>query len=1047
MNDVRELEADVFGERDLLERLGRGVARSGKEVVFVVGSGLAAPRCQGEPGVPTVAGMIELIESEFDAEQVTELHEQLAGAANPYQAAFRFVQSRRGQSTINDIIRRAVIRARRLPADGTTSNYSISNSTPESLCVQFDEDVSGWHLTPGMVSLGQLASGWPERFGGTVLTTNFDPLIQVAIRTLGGASYRTVLHRDGNLFQTTGSGTHIVHLHGYWYGADTLHTPRQLGQERPQLRASLSSIMRGRTLVVLAYGGWDDVFTKTLLELVADDNAFQEVIWTFRDPSPRVRPMLQAMFNPGIDRGNVTFYAGIDGHAFLPRLAEAWRAIEPPVREIAVAGELNSQSTRLATAVAMPVPLMLAKAPDDFGVAREEREPTTREQERRLNALVVDEGRPPEVPVYVGREDSLRTLRETKFKAAFITGVAGQGKSALAGVYFESDETLAAFDHRIWRDCREQSFRFEDYLLSIVLALVAEQVTAGELAKLSIEDLTRLFARLTRDLRLLMVFDNVDHHVDLERRVLIGAPGRFLDTFLSLKSSAQVIFTCRPGVKVEREDTISIGLDGLGLAETLDLFTRRGANLDEVIVRRAHAATRGQALWLDVIAAQAASSTAPLKLDRLEAASATAPDEIANLMLRPIWQNLEDRPKIVLQVLAETVKPTSVLELSDYLGSQLRYAKATRAIEILKARNLIVVRRQDAGETYELHPLVREFVRRTHKVHERVTIIDMILAAQRAMFDMYRPQLASKPTAEAVRTWLQAAELNLNADRIGPALDALNKVSAAASSEAPADFVRVASLALAREDLHELTPLPGFDDVFTEYIHMLVTLGRTDAATAALDVYEATLEGKEARYINLCDMRCYLHWVNHSFPAAIQWGSRGVDLKRESSVDTGFDCSHNLALAQRDAGFVEPALEYFLNGEQLDNVVQPDVILPDRGETFYGNVGRCLHLMGQIEPALECYRKAARLLLKDSGGYSTENQGFAFQWIGELLGARKDPQAGINFLIAARAKWEMVSPPRADRVTREIEQLTAKHGIIRAMPSEALAFATEWLKH
>lgn len=1047
MNDTSGLEADVFSERDLLERLGRGVVRSGKEVVFVVGSGLAAPRSRAEPGVPTVGGMIELIESEFDAEQITELREQLGGAANPYQSAFRFVQSRRGQSTINDIIRRAVIRARRQPVDGTTTSYSISGSTAESLCLQFDEDLSGWHLTPGMNSLGQLASGWPQRFGGTVLTTNFDPLIEVAIRTSGGASYRTVLHRDGNLFQTTGSGTHIVHLHGYWYGADTLHTPRQLGQERPQLRASLSGIMRSRTLVVLAYGGWDDVFTKTLLELVADDNAFQEVIWTFRDPLPQVRPALQAMFNPGIDRGNVTFYAGIDGHTFLPRLVEEWLRIEPPAREIAAAKGGEDRSGQLATAIATPVPSKAKRVPADLSEAREEREPTSREQERRLNALVAEEGRPPEVPVYVGREDALRTLTSTKFKAAFITGVAGQGKSALAGVYFESGDTLASFDHRIWRDCREQSFRFEDYLLSIVLALGPEQVTAGELAKLSIEDLTRLFARVTRDLRLLMVFDNVDHHVDLERRVLIGAPGRFLDTFLSLNSSAQVIFTCRPGVKVGGEDTISIGLDGLGLAETVDLFARRGAGLDRATVRRAHAATRGQALWLDVIAAQAASSTAPLQLDRLEAASTAAPDEIANLMLRPIWEKLEDRPKIVLQVLAETVKPTSVLELSDYLGSRLRYAKAMRAIEILKTRNLIVVRRQEASEAYELHPLVRDFVRRTHKVQERVTIIDLILAAQRAMFDMYRPHLSSKPTPEAVRTWLQTAELNLNADRIGPALDALNKVSAAASSEAPVDFVRVASLALAREDLNELTSLTSFEDVFTEYIRMLVTLGRNDAATSALDAYEATLEGKEARYINLCDMRCYLHWVNHSFPAAIQWGSRGVDLKRESSVDTGFDCGHSLALAQRDAGFVEPALEYFLNGEQLENVVKADVMLPDRGETFYGNVGRCLHLMGQIEPVLECYRKSARLLLEGSESYSTENQGFALQWIGELLEARGDTQTALTFLIAARAKWEMVSPPRADRVTREIERLAAKHGSVRAMPSEALAFATEWLKN
>ncbi len=94
-----------------------------------------------------------------------------------------------------------------------------------------------------MVHLGQLIATYPETVGKVVLTTNFDPLIEVSIARHGGAFYRTVLPMDGNLGQTVGTGTHVVHLHGYWHGYDTLHTTHQLRQERPELRRSLARLV------------------------------------------------------------------------------------------------------------------------------------------------------------------------------------------------------------------------------------------------------------------------------------------------------------------------------------------------------------------------------------------------------------------------------------------------------------------------------------------------------------------------------------------------------------------------------------------------------------------------------------------------------------------------------------------------------------------------------------------------------------------------------------------------------------------------------------
>jgi tetratricopeptide (TPR) repeat protein len=1035
------LNGDIFNERALLGRLGEGLRSSGREVVFVIGSGLSAPQNEGEPGVPTVAGVIGLIEEEFEGEEVDDLRNAIAGAANPYQSAFLFLQGRRGQQGVNGVIRRAVVRARRLPADGSSGSYSISSSTAEASCRSYDEDWSGWHLTPGMEALGQLAAEWPDRFGRTVLTTNFDPLASASIRAAGGSYYRTILHRDGNLSQTTGTGTHVVHLHGYWHGADTLHTPRQLGQARPQLRASLSTLLRDRTVVVLAYGGWDDVFTKTLLEVVADDGAFPEIIWTFRDKAPRVRSDLQTMLDPGIDRGNVTFYAGVDAHVVLPALVDTWRRLENPT------AVTTAISTQIAAVISPTVeaPTVEDASPSAPVATVITQGPSGREQERRLRTLISDEGRPPEVPVYVGREQDLQQLITSNFRAAFVTGIGGQGKSALAATFFERAETVEEFDHRIWCDCREQSFRFEDHLLSVVRALAAEEITVGELAKLTVEALTELFARLTADLRLLMVFDNIDNQVDLERQILTGSAGRFLTTLLRIGSKARVIFTCRPTIESNHDDIVSVRLGGLQLDDAVDLFKGRGAELDRSSIERIHTATRGHALWIDVLAAHHAANSGTA-FDRLLATTSDDPDEIATLIMRPIWQQLTDRPKIVLQVLAETVKPTTALQISDYLGSSLRYAKAVKAVEQLRGLNLIVVKRQDDGEAFELHPLVRAFIHRTYKVKERVTFIDCILSVQRAILDMYRPQLLLRPPVEAVRGWIEAAELNLNADRVAPALEALNEVAAAASSDAPVEYIRVASLAFARDNLSDLITLPYFDKVFSEYVRMLVTLGRTDVASSSLDDYELTLEGKDARYINLCDMRCHLLWSNRSYPAAIRWGSEGVELKRRSGVDTEFDSSHNLALAQRDAGLVDPALDFFLNGEELSDVTDPETMIPDRDEAFYGNVGRCLQFMGQIEPALACYRKSARLLEGGKGAYAAENQAYVRQWIGELLLAKKEFDQALPFFVAAHARWERIAPPQAERIQRDIDKVIIAAAAIIPSPEVADAFVRAWIK-
>jgi hypothetical protein len=218
-----------YDEAALLERLTKGLSRRNNEVVFLVGAPLSAPRSRGGSGVPGVDGVIELIRSEFqeDSSQLSALDDELRLAGDRlYQVAFTFLQGRRGQMGVNEIVRQAVLLAR-IP----DSAAPVIKATPETedQCRFLEADFLGWSITPGTEYLAKLSSDYPQRFGRLVLTTNFDPLIEVAIRRTGGNFLRTIFHADGYLGQTEGTGCHVVHLHGYWYGSDTLHTPRQLG--------------------------------------------------------------------------------------------------------------------------------------------------------------------------------------------------------------------------------------------------------------------------------------------------------------------------------------------------------------------------------------------------------------------------------------------------------------------------------------------------------------------------------------------------------------------------------------------------------------------------------------------------------------------------------------------------------------------------------------------------------------------------------------------------------------------------------------------------
>ncbi len=324
-----------FGDSsDLLDFLTTG--RTGGQVIFLLGSGLTKPSPGTSAGVPGVEGFIKLLREELkeSPDALMKLDNEILPLEPPsrrYREAFDHLEYRRNYAVANKLVRLAVLQARVSPE---TSDDAVIEGAEEA-CAALERDLDGWILNPAVAALGEIIAQSPDHFGKIVLTTNLDPLIEVAIDRAGGLHYRTAVHSDSSFEDTRANGCRVVHLHGHWYGTDTLHTADQLNQPRPRLEGSLAQLLRKTEIafVALGYGGWEDIFMSALCAVLEESQPYPDVRWAFlEDDESEIQQRYQHLFerlDPGIRRGRIRFYKGVDLQIFLPEVASRLQGYQP----------------------------------------------------------------------------------------------------------------------------------------------------------------------------------------------------------------------------------------------------------------------------------------------------------------------------------------------------------------------------------------------------------------------------------------------------------------------------------------------------------------------------------------------------------------------------------------------------------------------------------------------------------------------------------------------------------------------------------------------
>lgn len=90
---------------------------------------------------------------------------------------------------------------------------------------------------------------------------------------------------------------------------------------------------------------------------------------------------------------------------------------------------------------------------------------------------------------------------------------------------------------------------------------------------------------------------------------------------------------------------------------------------------------------------------------------------------------------------------------------------------------------------------------------------------------------------------------------------------------------------------------------------------------------------------------------------------------------------------------------------------------------MYGNVGRCLQMMGRMEEALPCYRQSMIILERDASSQSQSNRAYARRWIGQIFAQQGDATMAEAFFTDAIRVLGASAPVRVRELYAEIEKL------------------------
>ncbi|GGK27890.1 hypothetical protein GCM10010124_20570 [Pilimelia terevasa] len=281
------------GSYALVDHLAHAVRR-GEHLTLLVGAGISVP------AVPGVADMLALAddyaEGRDDLEELTGALAQARAAGDApgavYRAYHQAFASWIAGSEFDVVAQEAVLHAYQpsVRAHSALATHGVWQRLDNRIGERLEADLDAWRIPDGVAALGRLLARRPAQFGNRLLTTNFDPLVEIAIRRAGGRASPLTLTEEGTAPTPllAADAVRIFHLHGYWRPVrpaerrGMLHDPHRLRGAGAGHSAALARLLRGDTVCVVGYGGADDAFLRALRQV----SHRATVVWALHEADP-----------------------------------------------------------------------------------------------------------------------------------------------------------------------------------------------------------------------------------------------------------------------------------------------------------------------------------------------------------------------------------------------------------------------------------------------------------------------------------------------------------------------------------------------------------------------------------------------------------------------------------------------------------------------------------------------------------------------------------------------------------------------------------------
>jgi hypothetical protein len=211
-----------------------------------------------------------------------------------------------------------------------------------------ENDRFSWQLPRGLQAAGHLLAQTAETFDHRVLTTNFDPLIEIAVRSANGLAVSLPLDATGGYGTASGAdgAVRVFHLHGFWrptlhvHGRRLLHDPSVPAPDSRALIAATAELIRGDTVLVLGCGDAAGTVSGALALVAARQRV--RVLWALHHPDPeravRAAEELSRRIGAPVDT-----FPGVDSERLLPALADV-AGVEVPPRETGLGHRVRHHS-------------------------------------------------------------------------------------------------------------------------------------------------------------------------------------------------------------------------------------------------------------------------------------------------------------------------------------------------------------------------------------------------------------------------------------------------------------------------------------------------------------------------------------------------------------------------------------------------------------------------------------------------------------------------------------------------------------------------------